>query len=58
MTAALRRAGMPLGVGNYRRSFAGQIISVSGNWMQNVAEMCVAYARVAERQVARTVVAA
>jgi hypothetical protein len=39
VTAALRRAGMPLGVRNYRRSFAGQIISVSGNWMQNVAEM-------------------
>ena len=39
MTAALRRAGTSLGVPNYRRYFAGQIVSVSGNWMQNVAEM-------------------
>ena len=36
---ALRRAGTSLGVPNYRRYFAGQIVSVSGNWMQNVAEM-------------------
>ena len=39
MTAALRRAGTSLAVPNYRRYFAGQIVSVSGNWMQNVAEM-------------------
>jgi len=26
-------------VPNYRRYFAGQVISISGNWMQNVAEM-------------------
>ena len=39
MTAALRRAGTSLAVPNYRRYFAGQVVSVSGNWMQNVAEM-------------------
>jgi MFS family permease len=39
LTAALRRAGTSLGVPNYRRYFAGQVVSVSGNWMQNVAEM-------------------
>ena len=39
MTAALRRAGTSLAVPNYRRYFAGQIVSVSGNWMQTVAEM-------------------
>ena len=39
MRAALRRAGTSLGVPNYRRYFAGQIVSVSGNWMQIVAEM-------------------
>jgi MFS family permease len=39
LTAALRRAGTSLAVPNYRRYFAGQIVSVSGNWMQNVAEM-------------------
>jgi MFS family permease len=39
VTAALRRAGTSLGVPNYRRYFAGQIVSVSGNWMQTVAEM-------------------
>jgi MFS family permease len=39
LTAALRRAGTSLAVPNYRRYFAGQIVSVSGNWMQTVAEM-------------------
>ncbi len=39
MTAALRRAGTSLAVPNYRRYFAGQIVSVSGSWMQRVAEM-------------------
>ena len=39
MTQALRRAGSSLAVPNYRRYFAGQIVSVSGNWMQTVAEM-------------------
>jgi MFS family permease len=39
LTRALRRAGTSLAVPNYRRYFAGQIVSVSGNWMQTVAEM-------------------
>ena len=39
MTAALRRSVSSLTVPNYRRYFAGQVVSVSGNWMQIVAEM-------------------
>jgi MFS family permease len=39
VSAGLRRAVTSLAVPNYRRYFAGQVISVSGNWMQNVAEM-------------------
>ena len=39
MTAALRRSVSSLSVPNYRRYFAGQVISVSGNWMQIVAEV-------------------
>jgi MFS family permease len=39
MTAALRRSFDSLEVPNYRRYFAGQIVSLSGNWMQMVAEM-------------------
>ena len=39
MTAALRRSVSSLEVPNYRRYFAGQIVSLSGNWMQMVAEM-------------------
>lgn len=39
MTAALRRPFDSLSVPNYRRYFAGQIVSLSGNWMQIVAEM-------------------
>ncbi len=39
MSAGLRRAVTSLAVPNYRRYFAGQVISVSGNWMQTVAEM-------------------
>ncbi len=39
MTAALRRPFTSLEVPNYRRYFAGQIISLSGNWMQLVAEI-------------------
>ena len=39
MTAALRRSLTSLEVPNYRRYFAGQLISVSGNWTQIVAEM-------------------
>ena len=39
MTAALRRSVSSLSVPNYRRYFTGQVISVSGNWMQIVAEV-------------------
>ncbi len=38
MTAALRRPFASLSVPNYRRYFAGQVVSLSGNWMQIVAE--------------------
>ena len=40
-----RRDGRPAPLGqlalvpNYRRWFAGQVVSVSGNWMQIVAEV-------------------
>jgi MFS family permease len=37
VSAGLRRAVSSLAVPNYRRYFAGQVISVSGNWMQQVA---------------------
>ena len=39
MTAALRRSVSSLSVPNYRRYFAGQVVSASGNWMQIVAEV-------------------
>ena len=39
MSAGLRRAVSSLAVPNYRRYFAGQAVSISGNWMQMVAEM-------------------
>ncbi len=39
MTAALRRSFDSLAVPNYRRYFAGQLVSLSGNWMQTVAEV-------------------
>jgi MFS family permease len=39
MSAALRRSLTSLQIPNYRRYFAGQIVSLSGNWMQMVAEM-------------------
>ena len=39
MTAALRRPFSSLQVPNYRRYFTGQVISLSGNWMQIVAEI-------------------
>jgi len=39
VTAALRRPFDSLAVPNYRRYFAGQVVSLSGNWMQIVAEM-------------------
>ncbi|MDX6636818.1 MAG: hypothetical protein QOJ01_329 [Solirubrobacterales bacterium] len=38
MSAGLRRSFSSLSVPNYRRYFAGQVVSVSGNWMQMVAE--------------------
>ncbi|CAN5484224.1 MFS transporter [soil metagenome] len=38
MSAALRRSFASLEVPNYKRWFAGQLISVSGNWMQIIAE--------------------
>ena len=39
MSAALRRSFGSLEIPNYRRYFGGQIVSLSGNWMQMVAEM-------------------
>jgi MFS family permease len=39
VTAALRRSVSSLSVPNYRRYFLGQVVSVSGNWMQIVAEV-------------------
>ncbi len=39
MSAGLRRSFDSLAVPNYRRYFAGQIVSLSGNWMQMVAEV-------------------
>lgn len=39
MTRAVHRTFDSLHVPNYRRYFAGQVVSVSGNWIQNVAAM-------------------
>ena len=39
MTAALRRPFSSLEVPNYRRYFTGLVVSLSGNWMQIVAEI-------------------
>ncbi len=39
MTAALDRTFSSLRIPNYRRYFGGQVVSISGNWMQIVAEM-------------------
>jgi MFS family permease len=39
VSAAVRRSFASLSVPNYRRYFAGQLVSLSGNWMQIVAEM-------------------
>ena len=39
LSAALRRSFASLEVPNYRRYFAGQLVSLSGNWMQTVAEL-------------------
>jgi MFS family permease len=41
MTDALSRSFVSLRVPNYRRYFAGQLVSLSGNWMQMVAEVWV-----------------
>jgi MFS family permease len=39
LSRALRRSFTSLAVPNYRRYFAGQLVSLSGNWTQVVAEM-------------------
>ena len=39
MSAALRRSFNSLEVPNYRRYFVGQLISLSGTWMQTVAAL-------------------
>ena len=39
MSAGVRRTFASLSVPNYRRYFGGQVVSITGNWMQNVAEM-------------------
>jgi len=39
VSAALRRSFGSLAIPNYRRYFAGQVVSISGNWMQTVAEV-------------------
>jgi MFS family permease len=39
VSRALRRSFTSLAVPNYRRYFAGQLVSVTGNWTQVVAEM-------------------
>jgi MFS family permease len=39
LSAAVRRSFHSLAIPNYRRYFAGQLVSLSGNWMQVVAEM-------------------
>ena len=39
MSAGFARTFASLRVPNYRRYFGGQVVSITGNWMQNVAEM-------------------
>jgi MFS family permease len=39
VSVALRRTFASLSVPNYRRYFAGQVVSLTGNWTQTVAEM-------------------
>jgi MFS family permease len=39
LSVALRRTFASLAVPNYRRFVSGQLVSISGTWMQNVAEM-------------------
>ena len=41
MTEALGRSFASLKIPNYRRYFSGQLVSLSGNWMQTVAEIWV-----------------
>jgi MFS family permease len=41
LTAAFDRSIASLHVANYRRFFFGQLVSISGNWMQTVAEIWV-----------------
>jgi MFS family permease len=41
LTQALSRSFVSLRIPNYRRYFAGQLVSLSGNWMQMVAEIWV-----------------
>jgi MFS family permease len=39
VSAGIRRTFASLSVPNYRRYFGGQVVSITGNWMQTVAEM-------------------
>jgi MFS family permease len=39
VSAGLARTFASLSVPNYRRYFGGQVVSITGNWMQTVAEM-------------------
>ena len=39
MSPALARTFSSLKVPNYRKYFTGQVVSITGNWMQNVGEM-------------------
>jgi MFS family permease len=39
VTEALGRSFASLQIPNFRRYFAGQLVSISGNWMQTIAEM-------------------
>jgi MFS family permease len=41
LTAALTRSFASLRIPNFRRFFVGQLVSISGNWMQTVAEIWV-----------------
>jgi MFS family permease len=39
VSAGVRRTFASLEIPNYRRYFSGQVVSITGNWMQTVAEM-------------------
>lgn len=39
MTPTLQRTFSSLSIPNYRRYFTGQVVSISGNWMQTVGEL-------------------